>query len=433
LLKQFSQTMEAVLELLDTVSPHVVDLDERSQGASVSLPPPPPEGAELLVDTFNRLQAEREDAAEEDEGRDPIALSNEQVAELAGAFKKAYEDPEALRAIGEALITVSTRPRREHLLHGALLTMAIGTLETAIAGVATQHFTVHPEALPGAEKEFSLADLADFENLADARALAISRRVEDLMRSGFKSWDSWFSKLLGADFQELAADRDVLAEAIQRRHLVVHNGGRVSRQYKAKVPTSEAEVGEELPIDRAYLETAIDAVTIFGVRLILIAWSKWRPGDPGAGNIATDLVYEQLEHGRLEVARCVAKSAGSFVTKEHQRLSLQVNGWQASKRLKGLDAIKDEVEAWDTTALKGPYMAAKAALLENYDELFALLPMTIERKELEPVALREWPLFKEARERDEWDEIEALLPTPATSKDNGDEDPRAKLPEEEGA
>ena len=169
------------------------------------------------------------------------------------------------------------------------------------------------------------------------------------------------------------------------------------------------------------------------MRLVLIAWSKWRPGDPGAGNVATDLVYEHLEHDRLEVVRCLAKSAGSFVTKEHQRLSLQVNGWQASKRLEGLDAIKNEVEAWDTTALKGPYMAAKAALLEDYDELFALLPMTIEHKELEPVQLREWPLFKEARERDEWEEIEALLPTLATSPDNGDEDPGAVPTEQEGS
>lgn len=425
--------MEAVLELLDTVSPHVADLDERSHSASVSLPAPPPEGAELLADTFSRFQAERDEAEEEGERADPMALSSSQAAELAEVLMKAYEDPEVLRAIGEALITVSTRPRREHLLHGALLTMAIGTLETAIAGVATQHFTIHPEALPGAEKEFSLADLADFENLADARAVAISCRVEDLMRSGFESWDSWFSKLLSADFAELAADRDVLAEAIQRRHLVVHNGGRVSRQYKAKVPTSEADVGQELPIDRAYLEAAIDAVTIFGVRLILIAWSKWRPNDPGAGSVATDLVYEQLQHDRLEVARCLAESAGSFVTKEHQRLSLQVNGWQASKRLEGLDAIKDEVEAWDTTALKGPYMAAKAALLEHYDELFALLPMTIEHKEFEPVELREWPLFKEARERDEWKEIEALLPTPATSEDNGYEGPGTEPHEQEGS
>jgi hypothetical protein len=60
--------------------------------------------------------------------------------------------------------------------------------------------------------------------------------------------------------------------------------------------------------------------------------------------------------------------------------------------------------------------------------------MTIEHKELEPVELREWPLFKEARERDEWEEVEALLSTPTTSKDNGDEDqapsgPSKKPPE----
>jgi len=68
-------------------------------------------------------------------------------------------------------------PQRQHLLHASLLTMTVGTLETAIAGVGTQHYALHPEALPAEEKEFSLAELAEFDDLQDARVTAISRRV----------------------------------------------------------------------------------------------------------------------------------------------------------------------------------------------------------------------------------------------------------------
>lgn len=411
LLRQFSSTMEAVSEVLEVVSPHVAGLDEHSE--SIPLPSPPGEGAEILQETFEKFSKEREDTDNKDSEQEgePHPLSEDQVAELSQAFVDAYDDPQALRMIGEALIKVTTRPRREHLLHGSLLTMAVGTLETAIAGVGTQHYALHPDALPGGEKEFSLAELAEFEDLRDARALAISRRVEDLMRGGFDAWDKWFAQLLGEGFAELAADRDVLHEAIQRRHLVVHNGGRVSRQYKAKVMSCTQSPGEELPIDREYLESAIDAITIFGVRLILVAWAKWRPDDEAASEVATELVFDQLVRDRLEVARCIAETAKGFATAERQRLSLQINQWQAEKRLRGLEEVAPAIEQWDTSALSNLYAAAKAALLDDYGLLFELLPDLMEQGELGPEELREWPLFKEAREQERWKSIEDMLPT----------------------
>lgn len=423
MLKQFSATMEAVLELLDTVSPHVASLDDSSR-TGVALPAPPAAGAELIAETFKRFEAEREPPDDgSDNHEEGLPLSNEQASEFAEVLVEAYEDPDAIRAIGEALITVTTRPRREHLLHGALLTMAVSNLETAIAGVGTQHYSLHPDALPAGEKEFSLAELAAFDDLRDARAAAISRRVEDLMRSGFDAWDKWFHQLLGEGFEQLAADRDALHEAIQRRHLVVHNGGRVSRQYKARVPACESAAGEALPIDRDYLEAAIDGITIFGIRLILLAWSRWNSNDTGLGIMATDLVFEQLIHDRLDVARCVAETAGRFVTEDRQRLFLRVNRWQAEKRLFGLEQVRDEVDAWDTSALSDLYSAAKAALLEDYEELFPLLRSLVEHNELGATELRQWPLFKEGRERDEWTEIEALLPAEPQPDETSDPPP----------
>lgn len=186
--------------------------------------------------------------------------------------------------------------------------------------------------------------------MSDARAAAIARRVEDLMRSGFEAWDKWFDNLLGKGFAELAADRETLHEAIQRRHLVVHNGGRVSRQYRSKVPACTTEIGEELPIDREYLEWATDAIAIFGVRLILNAWVKWVPDDPDVPRVAGKYVFDQLNDGHNEVAFHVAQTAVTLADDEERRLNLEVNRWQAQKRIEGTEAIRQAVSAWDVSA-----------------------------------------------------------------------------------
>src|SRR5690349_3702288 len=253
LLRQFTLTIEAIREVLDTVTPHVANLDQ-GERASYSLPPMTEEGADRMGEVFRELDDER-DANTGDDEDEAAPLNEAQIKKLGEGLVAAYEsDPESLRTVGEVLETLSVRPQRQQLLHSSLLTMAVGTLETAIAGVGTQHYSLHPKALPHEEKEFTLGELAEFSNLSDARAAAISRRVEDLMRSGFDAWDKWVDNLLGKGFTELAADREILHEAIQRRHLVVHNGGRVSRQYRNRVPACAADVGEELQIDREYLE-----------------------------------------------------------------------------------------------------------------------------------------------------------------------------------
>jgi len=355
------------------------------------------------------------------------------AADLGKTFVEAYkEDFVALRALGKSLKQVAIRPRRENLLHGSLLAMTVGTLETAIAGVATQHFVLHPGALPSEDKEFSLAELAEFDDLRDARDLAISRRVEDLMRGGFETWDNWFNQLLERGFGELADDEESLHEAIQRRHLVVHNAGRVSRQYKSKVSDCEEEVGTDLPIDRGYLEDAIDRVTIFGARLILVAWAKWKPDDrPKVAHAANDLVFSYLRDRRWGPANCIAKTGREIATEEQARLYLQVNGWQAEIRLEGLEAVRPQIEGWDISALSPEYAAAKAALLEDYEPLFELLPTLFEQRLVKAEHLREWPLFEGARQQEGWAEIEDLLPETEEMKKQGgaeesaSEDPKA--------
>jgi hypothetical protein len=421
LLRQFKMTMDAVLEVIEALTPHVESLDE-SPDRRIPLPPMSERGAERMSAALEQLnnRVNQGDSDAEHESK-PTHLEGEDLELFTDGLRAAYEDqPGALRAVGEALQTVVAMPQRQNLLHASLLTMAVGTLETAIAGVGTQHYALHPDALPADEKEFSLSELAQFDDIQDARIAAISRKVEDLMRSGFDAWDKWFRGLLKSDFDELAANRAVLNEAIQRRHIVVHNGGRVSRQYLAKVPEAEAKIGNDLRINRAYLEAAVDEITIFGLRLILTAWVKWSPDKDEASGQALDIVYEQLVDGRNEAASCIAETALGFPADERQRLSLQINRWQARKRTEGIEVIRMELEAWDTSALSPLYEVAKSVLLDDFESSFALIPHLIDQGDLKEKELRDWPLFREVRDHERWPEIEVLLPPAQDDEDAKD-------------
>jgi hypothetical protein len=119
------------------------------------------------------------------------------------------------------------------------------------------------------EKEFSLKDLQAVGSLEGAVELAISRRVDDFLWKGIADWNKWFTRLFKVGLADLALDWDTTREIIERRHLLVHNAGRVSRRYLDAVPGAREQysLGDNLSVDESYVETAIDQLTVLGVLL----------------------------------------------------------------------------------------------------------------------------------------------------------------------
>lgn len=108
---------------------------------------------------------------------------------------------------------------------------------------------------------------------------------------------------------------------------------------------------------------------------------------------------------------------------------MRVNYWQAQKRIQGIEAIREDVQAWDVSALSPLYRAAKPLLLDDFDAAFAAIPELIEQEDVKRRELHEWPLFKEARAHERWTEIETLLPP--LEKDDEREDGAADASEAE--
>jgi len=84
----------------------------------------------------------------------------------------------------------------------------------------------------------------------------------------------------------------------------------------------------------------------------------------------------------------------------------QVNEWLSCKRLDRIDSIREEVEAWDTSALGPTFQIAKAALLDDLDIAFEEARKALALEAIGEVQLLEWPLLEEMRADERF---EALL------------------------
>jgi hypothetical protein len=399
-LYRFQETIDALRQLHDEVCGHAAELDEQRRGpeALSAVQSLTPEKREL----FQRwLEAafEREEA-EEDRPEPPEGLAEgDQTAldEIFGGNRAA-----AVQANLMMQRTLVLAPDRETLLRSSLLTMAVSAFEALVGNLAARHFELRPKTL-GKEK-FALSRLTEFETVDQIIDAAIAHRVFLLLQERLSDWVQWFDddSGLGIKLKNLTIDFRTLEELIQRRHIIVHNGGLVSSQYLERLTFAgdPPVLGQPMPVTEEYMRTSLDHLDVVGNLLGVAVWSKDDPPEESQAVSALSNRHEQvLFEGRWDVVRKFCEIGKNVASFDKQAQVFQVNEWLAIKRLEGLGTLAAQIEAeWDTTALEPQFRLVKHALLDQADEFFILAPGILSSGGIQDEQLRTWPVFTELRE-----------------------------------
>lgn len=410
LVQQFRDSLEAVREVGDAVSEPLAALDS-DRTFDVRFPVSSKEKHDELVEMMRQYRA-RVATSDGTTSRHELEGDFEEFERFLRELIVALRDePQALEELVRSLSR--TRTPRAEIVRSSLLVTAISAFETLIAGLATQHYRLFPSAVGGTEKEFSLEDLRALGTIEDARDVAIAKRVEALLFGSFEDWMKWFDKRLGIDSVALAADWPSLFEAIQRRHVIVHSAGHVSRLYILRMEPYGGdipEVGERLPVSTVYLDAALDELTVLGMRLAGVAWAKWdrKAGDNPAKQLS-DLSYDALVQQNWSVARALATSCTDLALKEMTRQIGKCNQLIALKYQSGIDAIRSEISGWDVSALNPVFAMAKAALLDDDLAVAEILPGLVEGELVDVKSVDEWPLLRSFRESDKFAATRAAI------------------------
>lgn len=203
-----------------------------------------------------------------------------------------------------------------------------------------------------------------------------------------------------------SAENSIILEAFQRRHVIVHNGGRVSRQYLDKVPVEyrSVQLGTELPVEVDYLQKVADNLFVVDMSLVCVAAFKQLKNEKDLHAIekkATAVSYELLQAERYEPVREMTK-VYTQKTFRHSTSALMwtINGWLAQKRLGRFGECRKAVEKWHTGTLEPMYKLAKLALLDEHDEAFKIVEQIRGTKQLSQQQWEAWPLLRELRAYD---------------------------------
>ena len=405
--RQYDESMTEIREFFSELSPYISEMEE---GILKSRSEIAKEKIKSLWQDFDQ-SATLEDKEELNQLLENI-IKQIRKSKLPIKFLTGQQRPLVAKLMADLLNIArhAATPQliRHELLNRGILMCLVSYFEVLISDLVHLYYGLVPDATSTNDKVLSVNELREFSSIDDAFQFVISRRVDDLLRGSIFDWHDFFKTRMKIDLNGLVPNVAEWNELFQRRHIMVHAGGRVTKRYLANVDWGELvvritrpEIGKQLGIDDSYLERAINSFEIAGLLLCQECWKKYaiqehdiRMSREGG---LTGAVYQRLLSGNWYVAEHLADwGSKDSDADESSILVCLFNRWLCIKRQGRWAEVTDEVEAFDTSAKQSMFSLVKAALLEKADDFFKLLPLVIGTG-LNIDSAKEWPILEEMR------------------------------------
>lgn len=295
-------------------------------------------------------------------------------------------------------------PAHHELLNRSILMSLVAHFEVVVSDLAHAFYAIEPDATSNDDKVLSVNELKTFDSMDEAMQSVISQRVDDLLRGSIEDWRKFFSTRMNVDLNDIVPDWPQWCEMFQRRHVIVHAGGKVTRRYlekvdwdKVKWPSPVPSPGSLLPVEDDYVVGALDLFEIAGLVLCEALAGKLAPQEGGRLEALLETVYRRLKSGDWYVAEHLSQwGEDDPDANEEESLMFRFNRWLTIKRQGRWPEIESEVKAFDCSAKHPQFSLALACLEEAADRFFEELPGALAAG-LPPIALRDWPILEEMR------------------------------------
>lgn len=278
-----------------------------------------------------------------------------------------------------AYVRAASKDSRTPMLLRALFATAVGTIEPLVTRLV---MLLLYHSVPG-----RYASLADPELDKEAR------------KRCYGPPDKWRKALrdLGVTSVDAVVDWNRLSDLWEDRNVVAHRGSVTDSRHSIKTGTEEGAV---ITPDAAAVRSVIDVIG--GTRYALVTCG-WERLDHNMGVYAAQAadgpICESLRANRWEQAEVLGRLQEQLLSGTPEQATGRVHRWLAVEGGHGPEAIRAEVEAWDTSDLPDEYALARLVLLRNDEEALAALETLLATGGIMQEHLDSWPLFDRLRDR----------------------------------
>lgn len=321
-----------------------------------------------------------------------LKLTNEQIAQIIAALKGLPR-----------FLTLS----QVELLYKSSFVMLMSYFDFLISDLIHYYYQEYPESVSGKELSITLNELKLCADLTEAIDYVVNKKIDAVLYGSLEDQRRYFENYLKIDAKETIIHWNKINEAMERRHIIVHNNGKINRRYLKNVDlsvipekTKDIAEGKKITMNEDYFMTVFDETLIAGIILIQCCWRQWRKDDiDNADRLLNRAMYDALSEEKWTVAeRLGLFSKGCEVSNERIRLYSDINYYQSLKWQNKKDELERELGKFDISTLSPIYVLALCALRSDRDNFYKNVEKAIIVDGMEQESFMEWPLFRELRE-----------------------------------
>lgn len=302
------------------------------------------------------------------------------------------------------------------LIPPTYIVSAVSMFDSFLAGIIRCIYNLQPELLLESNMNFLYRELVEYDSIKEVKKKIIESTIEKLFRDSHTEQIIWIEKSININTLRSFADWPKYIELTERRNLFVHSEGVVSSQYideckKVGYNVDDISIGHRLLADKTYFDQSYNLLYEMAIMLTQILINKLYIGKYSTetserDNIFIRCVYDLIVDKHYEIAINVsnfARDNKTFNRTLRDKAFIELNLAQAYKWSDKNSKCKEVLDSMDISIMNNDLMIPKLTLEEKYDEVYPLMISVGDKSEiLKKDSYREWPIFKEIRNKKEF-------------------------------
>jgi len=299
------------------------------------------------------------------------------------------------------------------LLYRSSFVMLVSYFDFLLSDLIHYFYRKYPESLSGRDLPLTLSELKLLGGVDEALDFVINKEAESVLYDSLEKQKLYLKNTLKIDTKDSIINWSRVIEAVERRHIIVHNDCKINRRYLTKVDpsqipekTKDLKEGTRVRITERYFRSVFEEICVSGLILLQCCWRKWEKADTASadGRLILDIYDTLVKENWTCAERLGLFSEECKVTDQACRLVLDVNYCQSLKWQGKENELQEELKKFDISALSPKFVLAVYALRSDRDGFYDNIENAITVDKMSEEDFVEWPLFRELRKGPDYEE-----------------------------
>ena len=290
-----------------------------------------------------------------------------------------------------------------------ILLPLVSQYDAFIADLLKVLFQKRPGLIFTSDKKISFSEIAEFNSIEDIKNSIVELEVEKIIRDSHSAQFDTMEKIFDVKLKEGLDIWPDFIEITERRNLLAHTNGVVSKQYisickKHDVPEEKIpKIGERLSFTSEYFTHAFNVFYEISLKLAHVLWRHKFPeeieqSDDHYNNQCIELISAKNFKVAIKLLDFICDVVNQH-SNDNIRLYMQFNRCNAHRltgQQKRCIELLDEI---DTTALGIEFKLAEAVLRSKFEDASKIMRQIGDsHKIINQMSYSDWPLFEGFRE-----------------------------------